>query len=121
MRRASSDSDAELAFLRVLRAINDSEKQSGVDGLDHADRAMLYHIALNEGEGRSLKMTDLEKSGTFGTLPTVLARVGKLIEQGWVDKDVNPEDSRSRIVSTSSRARKFFQKASKAVVSAVGG
>lgn len=82
---------------------------------------MLYHIALNEGEGRSLKMTDLEKSGTFGTLPTVLARVGKLIEQGWVDKDVNPEDSRSRIVSTSSRARKFFQKASKAVVSAVGG
>lgn len=110
----------ELAFLRILRAISEAEEQAGVDTLDHADRAMLYHIALHEGEGGSIKMTDLEKGGAFGTLPTVLSRVARLVDQGWVDKDVNPEDARSRVVSTSSRARKFFQKASKAIVSAVG-
>ena len=121
MRKASLGGDAELAFLRVLHAISEAEAQAGVDMLDHADRAMLYHIALNEGAGGSIKMTDLAKGGAFGTLPTVLSRVARLVEQGWVDKDVNPEDGRSRVVSTSSRSRKFFQKASKAVVGAVGG
>lgn len=121
MRKASSGGETESAFLRVLHAISETETQAGVDTLDHADRAMLYHIALNEGEGGSIKMTDLEKGGAFGTLPTVLSRVARLVDQGWIDKDVNPEDARSRVVSTSSRARKFFQKASKAIVSAVGG
>ena len=82
---------------------------------------MFYHIALNESEHGSIKVTDLEKGRAFGTLPTVLTRVARLVEQGWVDKEVNPEDGRSRVVSSSSRARRFFQKASRVVVGAVSG
>ena len=120
MRKTLSSSGVSPAFLKVLRAIADAESQSGVDALDHADRSLLYYIALNEGEGGSLKITDLERGGAFGTLPTVLARVSRLVELGWVEKELNPEDARSRVVSTSSRARRFFRKVSKTVTGPVG-
>lgn len=121
MRKRSSDGDVELAFLRVLKAIADTEQEAGLGNLDYADKAMLYHIALNERADDAIKITDLEKGGAFGTLPTVLARVTRLVDQGWIDKAMNPDDARSRIVSSTSQARKFFQKASKAVTSAIGG
>ena len=121
MQQRSSGDSVELAFLRVLRAIAESEREAGLDKLDQADRSMLYHIAMNEGSGDPLKVTDLEKGGAFGTLPTVLSRVARLVEQGWIDKEVNPDDARSRIVTSTSQARRFFQGASKAVLKAVGG
>ena len=120
MAKEGPNGNPEFAFLRVLKAIAASEHEAGLDTLDQADRSLLYHIAMQERSGTAIKVTDLWKDGAFGTLPTVLSRVARLIEQGWVDKEVNPNDARSRVVSTTSQARSFFRNASKAVAGAVG-
>lgn len=119
MRKPLSGSGDHAAFLNALRAIAAAEQDVGLDALDYADRAMLYHIALSEEAGKRLRVTDFD-SHAFGTLPTVLARVSRLIEAGWVEKEVNPNDARSRVVSTSSYARKCFQKASRSLKLVIG-
>lgn len=120
MGKAVSRGSVELAFMQVLRAIADSETKAGVDSLDHVDRAMLYFIVRKEGDGAAVKVTDLVGEDAFGTMPTVLVHVARLMEQGWVEKSISSSDGRMRILSSSPKARRFVKKASKAITSAIG-
>lgn len=120
MAKAGSDSDVKLAFMRVLRIIAEAEEAAGVDSLDHADKAILYFIVRNEGDSGTVKVTDLLDTATFGTLPTILVRVAKLTQQGWVVKSVSRHDGRVRVLSSSTKTRTFVRKVSKAITTAVG-
>lgn len=118
MAKAGSDSGVKLVFVQVLRIVADAEEGAGVDSSYHADKAILYFSVRKEGDGGTVKVTDLLETAMFGTLPTILVPVAKLTQQGWVVKSVSHHDGRVRVVSSSSMARKFVRKVSEAIRSA---
>lgn len=120
MVKTRGSGNEELALVRVLEALADSEAMAGVDSLDHVDRAMLYFIFRKEGDGKGVKVTDLLAADVFGTMPTVLVHVARLMEQGWVEKSVSRRDGRLRVLSSSPKARRFVKKASKVITNAIG-
>ena len=117
MAKAGSDSGVKLVFVQVLRIVADAEEGAGVGSSHHADKTILYFSVRKEGDGGTVKVTDLLETAMFGTLPTILVPVAILTQQGWVVKSVSHHDGRVRVVS-SSKARKFVRKVSEAIRSA---
>lgn len=96
-------------------AIAAAERKYGISGLDFEAREILYAIASAYLSKTKIKTTDLRDMDVFGTLPTVLNRLNKLVEGQWIVKKQDPDDGRTLLLEITPKTRVVFKKISKAL------
>ena len=104
-----------MEYVRLKTAIAAVEKKHGLEDLDLTSREMLNTIASANLTGIKIKVSDLRRENTFGALPTVLSRLKKLVEGGWIEKKKGEEHRGIVLLQITPMARNAFTRLSKAL------
>ena len=112
MRKPLSGRGDHAAFLNLLRAIAAAEQQHGIRELDFLSREILHKIAAANIKKQSVRVSSIGEGNGFGTMPTVLARLARLVDGGWIEKVDDPEDARAVLLEITPKTKSIFRKIS---------
>lgn len=102
-------------YIQLKEAMAKAEKQYGLYEVDPSAREMLQTIASANLSNTKIRVSDIKNEQVYGTLPTVLTRLRKLVEAGWIEKMADTEDGRVVLLELTSKAKSVFKKISKAL------
>jgi DNA-binding MarR family transcriptional regulator len=102
-------------YVHLKEAIAKAEKQHGLYEIDPSTREILQTIASANLSDTKICVSDTKNEQVFGTLPTVLARLQKLVEAGWIERRADPDDGRVVLLRLTFKAKSIFKKISKAI------
>jgi len=100
-------------YIELKDQISSAEREYGIDSLDYISQAILHTIASANLNGRKIRSTDIHRMDLYGTYPTVLGRIEKLTQEGWIIKRDDSDDRREKYLETTPRTRAIFKKISK--------
>jgi DNA-binding MarR family transcriptional regulator len=104
-----------MKYITLKQNIARAERQHGLHEIDPSTREILQTIASANLSNMKIRVTDVQSQKVFGTLPTVLTRLQKLVEAGLVERKEDTEDRRVVLLQITSRAKSIFKKISKAL------
>ena len=104
-----------MKYVEMKTAIAAAEREYGISSLDFVAREILQTIASANLLKMKIRLTDVKDMDVFGTLPTVLNRLNKLVEGGWIVKKQDPDDGRTLLLEITPKTRAVFNKISKAL------
>jgi len=99
-------------IFRINRIVRSIENSSGLSDLDMSTRSILGFIGEAEAENQTLHVSDVVKILSFGTAPTVYARLRELEKSGWIKSIPDPRDGRAKQLQLTSKARRVYTKMS---------
>ena len=102
-------------YVHLKEAIAEAEKKHGLYDIDPSTREVLQTIASANLADTKIRVSDIKNQEVYGTLPTVLSRLQKLIEAGWIEKKADKEDGRVVLLEITPKAKSLFKKISKAL------
>lgn len=102
-----------MKYVTLKATIAAAESRHGLHEIDPTTREMLLAIASANLSARKIRVSDIKNEQTYGTLPTVLARLQKLVEAGWIERKTDPKDGRVVLLQITSKAKLTFNKISK--------
>lgn len=101
--------------MKLKSAIAKAEKQYGLHEIDPNSREILQTIAAANVLDTKIRASDIRNANVFGTLPTVLTRLQKLVDEGWIDRKQDAEDGRVVLLEITAKCRTKFKKISLAL------
>lgn len=102
-----------IKYIQLKDAIAQAERRHGVHDIDPTSRELLQTIASANLSSTKIRVSDIKNEQVFGTLPTVLTRLQKLVEAGWIERKEDAEDGRVVLLQVTSKAKSIFRKISK--------
>lgn len=102
-------------YIQFKEAIATAEKVHGLYEVDPSTREILQAIASANVSDKEIRVSDIKNQEVFGTLPTVLTRLQKLVEAGWIERKEDTEDGRVVLLQITPKAKSIFKKISKAL------
>lgn len=97
----------------IMRAV---EQSLGLGDLDLSCRSILVFVGEAEAARMKLNVADIIRTSSFGTPPTVYARLSELHSGGWIEYAPDPHDRRARQVLLTQSARRVYRKVSREVL-----
>lgn len=74
---------------------------------------ILAYLAVQEANGKAVKITNLVQSLCFGTGPTVHRKVATMAERGLIDLVTSPTDARAKNMTITSAGTALLKEKSK--------
>ncbi len=102
-------------YITLKTAIQEAERNHGIQDLDHVSREILHEITIAHHKGQHLRISDIARKLQYGTPPTIYARIKELVDGGWVERLENENDKRSMLLTITPKAKTVFRKISKAL------
>lgn len=102
-----------MKYVTLKAAIAAAESRHGLHDIDPTTREMLLAIASANLAHTKIRVTDIKNKEIYGTLPTINARLKKLVEAGWIERKMDPKDARLVLLNITSKAKLIFDKISK--------
>ena len=102
-------------YVQLKESIVNAEKEHGLCEIDPSTREILQAIASANLSDKKIRVSDIKNEDIYGTLPTVITRLQKLVEAGWIERKEDPEDARVVLLQITSKATLIFKKISKAL------
>lgn len=97
-----------------MRAV---EQSLGLGDLDLPSRSILVFVGEAEAARQKLNVADIIRTSSFGTPPTVYARLSGLHSGGWIEYAPDPLDRRARQVLLTPSSRRVYRRISREVLS----
>ncbi len=104
-----------MRYIELKEAIDAAERLHGIHELDLLSREILHKIATAHLMKQSIRVSNINEGNRFGTFPTVLTRLKKLTDGGWIEKVDDPEDRRALILQITPKTQSIFRKISNAL------
>jgi DNA-binding MarR family transcriptional regulator len=104
-----------MKYIELKDTIAEAERKHGVHKIDPTSRELLQTIASANLSSTKIRVSDIKNEQVFGTLPTVLTRLQKLVEAGWIERKEDAEDGRVVLLQVTATAKSIFKKISKAL------
>lgn len=98
-------------YIALKAALSDAERKHGLLDLDQLTHELLRTIAQADLDKVAIRMSDL-KAKYDCTFPTLIARVQRLVNEGWIERQDNAEDRRSAFLKPTAKARTAFREIS---------
>ena len=102
-----------MKYVTLKAAIAAAENRHGLHDIDPTTREMLLTIASANMAHTKIRVSDISNKRIYGTLPTVLTRLQKLVEAGWIERKMDPKDGRVVLLHVTSKTKLIFDKISK--------
>lgn len=102
-----------MKYVEIKHTIAKAEREHGLYDVDPSTREILQAIAHANLSDTKIRVSDLQKQNGYGTLPTVLTRLQKLVEAGWIERKEDTEDGRVALLQITAKAKSIFRKISK--------
>lgn len=96
-----------MSYVNLIAAIAAAEKQHGLDDLDVISKDILQHIACAALTHGKVRISDITREG-HATFPTVINRVRKLDEDGWISRSEDPDDKRVVLLHITPKTQAVF-------------
>lgn len=93
----------------VLQAV---EGETGFGGLDATSKDILFYVGQSDVSGEKINVTDIANNPRFGSPATVHGRISRLLAEGWLQSNVDPEDGRARVLSLNAPSVTAFNRMS---------
>ena len=102
-------------YIELKEAIATAEQRHGIHELDFLSREILHKIAAANLKKQSVRVSSISEGNGFGTMPTLHARLTKLVDGGWIEKVDDPEDARAVLLEITPKTKSIFRKISNAL------
>jgi len=102
-------------YVELKSAMKKAEERCGLRELDFPTRELLHTIAHENSEYDTVRFSDLKELNSNGSGPTLLTRLNRLVDGGWIVRRQDKQDKRVVLLKISPKARSAFQKISKAL------
>ena len=102
-------------YIELKEAIATAEQRHGIHELDFLSREILQKIAAANLKKQSVRVSSISEGNGFGTMPTLLARLTKLVDGGWIERVDDPEDARAVLLEITPKTKSIFRKISNAL------
>lgn len=100
-----SSTDLLLRVQKLLGSLG-----AGAEQLDEVSRDMLLHVSEAQGNGKTVRVSNICRIERFGSFPTAHRRLKKLLQMGLVQSDHDPVDARVQVLSLTPKTRKQIDK-----------
>lgn len=104
-----------MRYVEWKAAIGAAEEKHGLDGLDLSSREVLNLIAHANLHKQKIRVSDIKSSERFGTLPTILSKLNRLVQDGWIERYDDETDKRVVLLRVTPKARAVFKRISNAL------
>jgi len=111
----SKSDELSMKYIQLKEAIAKAERAHGVHELDPSTREILQTIAAANLAETKIRVSDIKNENVYGTLPTVLSRLQKLVNAGFIERREDADDRRVVLLQITSKAKTVFKKISKAL------
>lgn len=98
-----------MSYVNLIAAIAAAEKQHGLAGLDVISKEVLQMIACAALTHDKIRVSDIIREG-HSTFPTVISRIRKLAEDGWITRSEDPDDKRVILLGITPRTQAVFDR-----------
>lgn len=98
-----------MSYVNLISAIAAAEKQHGLAGLDIISKEILQMIACASLVHDKIRVSDIIRDG-HATFPTVISRVRKLAEDGWITRTEDPDDKRVILLGITPHTQAVFNR-----------
>ena len=102
-------------YIELKEAIAAAERENGIHELDFLSREILQKIAAANLKKQSVRVSSISEGNGFGTMPTLHARLTKLVDGGWIEKVDDPADARAVLLEITPKTKSIFRKISNAL------
>ena len=96
-----------MSYVNLIAALSAAERQHGLGSLDVISREILQMIACASLTHDKIRISDITREGHV-TFPTVIARIRKLSEDGWIARHEDPDDKRVMLLSITPKTQAVF-------------
>lgn len=108
----STSSNCANSIFRLNRVLRTLEHEAGLSDTDPLSKSILLFLGELEEQGRRITVTDVVRSGQFGTAPTVFSRLDELHVGQWIERKTDSNDKRVRLLGLTSKTRRLFKRMS---------
>jgi len=98
-----------MSYVNLIAAIAAAERQNGLDTLDTISKEILQMIASADLTHGKIKVSDVTRAG-HSTFPTVINRLRKLEDEGWISRSDDPEDKRAHLLHITPKTQAVFDR-----------
>lgn len=98
-----------MSYINLIAAIAAAERENGLDSLDVISKEILQMIACADLTHGKIKVSDITREG-HATFPTVINRLRKLEEEGWISRVDDPGDKRAHLLHITPRTQAVFDR-----------
>jgi len=96
-----------MSYVNLISAISAAEKEHGLGALDVISKEILQMIACASLTHGKIRVSDITREG-HSTFPTVIGRLRKLADDGWITRTEDPEDKRVMLLDITPRTQAVF-------------
>lgn len=104
--RATAD-ELGVQLVRLLRMVNKAKSpvaKLGPDGIERAAYAILFHL-VHDGPQRTSKVAE----SLHAEISTISRQSSTLVQQGWVERQADPEDGRACVLAPTAEGLRVFE------------
>lgn len=98
-----------MSYVNLIAAISAAEKENGLATLDAISKEILQMIACASLAHGKIRVSDITREG-HSTFPTVIGRLRKLADDGWITRTEDPEDKRVVLLDITPKTQAVFDK-----------
>lgn len=103
------------SYFLIRSAITRAEWRTPISGLDELQKRVFYLIADETAQGKAVRMAQLRTHREFGTVPTLLARLNRMVDSGLIARVPDPNDGRSHHLTLTPKAKRAVERVSREV------
>lgn len=103
------------SYFLIRSAITRAEWRTPISGLDELQKRVFYLIADETAQGKVMRMAQLRTHREFGTVPTLLARLNRMVDSGLIARVPDPNDGRSHHLTLTPKAKRAVERVSREV------
>lgn len=98
-----------MSYVSLIAAISVAEKENGLDTLDIIAKEILQMIACASLTHGKIRVSDITREA-HATFPTVIGRLRKLTDDGWITRTEDPDDKRAVLLNITPKTQAVFDK-----------